>query len=86
MLNLIYTSVFLKEYNSLEVSLQEEVSEKITLFCSKNNHKTLKVHKLHGALKDRYSFSVNYKIRIVFRYLSSNEVALLDLGDHDLYK
>jgi len=86
MLNLIYTSIFLKEYNSLEASLQEEVSEKIVLFCNKDNHKNLKVHKLHGALKDRYSFSVNYKIRIVFRYLSSNEVALFDLGDHDLYK
>ena len=28
----------------------------------------------------------NYKIRIVFRYTSKNEVVLLDVGDHDLYK
>jgi plasmid maintenance system killer protein len=86
MLNLIYAPIFLKQAGDFESSLQEEVSEKITLFKDKNNHKSLKVHKLHGPLKDRYSFSVNYKIRIVFRYLSKNEAVLLAVGDHDLYK
>jgi len=86
MLNLVYTTVFLKEFNNLELSLQEEILEKTALFCNKNNHKNLKVHKLHGVLKNRYSFSINYKVRIVFKYLSPNEVALLDVGDHDLYK
>ena len=86
MLNLIYAPVFFKQANDLEVSLQEEVSEKINLFKDKSNHKGLKVHKLHGSLKDRYSFYVNYKIRIVFRYTSKNEVVLLAVGDHDLYK
>jgi len=86
MLNLIYAPIFLKQASDFESSLQEEVSEKITLFKDKNNHKSLKVHKLHGGLRDRYSFSVNYKIRIVFRYLSKNEVVLLGVGDHDLYK
>lgn len=86
MLKIGYKSSFICLYNEAEVSLQEEIREKINLFKDKNNHKSLKVHKLHGSLKDRYSFSVNYKIRIVFRYLSKNEVVLLAVGDHDLYK
>jgi len=86
MLEIGYKSSFICLYNEAEVSLQEEIREKINLFKDKNNHKSLKVHKLHGSLKDRYSFSVNYKIRIVFKYTSKNEVVLLSVGDHDLYK
>ena len=86
MLEINYKPSFICLYNEAEVSLQEEIKEKIALFRDKKNHKSLKVHKLHGFLKDRYSFSVNYKIRIVFKYLSKNEVSLLAVGDHDLYK
>lgn len=86
MLEIGYKPSFICSYNEAEVSLQEEIREKINLFKDKKNHKSLKVHKLHGPLKDRYSFSVNYKIRIVFRYISKNEVVLLGVGSHDLYK
>jgi len=86
MLEIGYKPSFICLYNEAEVSLQEEIREKINLFKDKNNHKNLKVHKLHGSLKDRYSFSINYKIRIVFRYTSKNQVVLLSVGDHDLYK
>ena len=86
MLEINYKPSFVSSYDEAEMSLKVEIKEKIALFRNKNNHKCLKVHKLHGALKDCYSFSVNYKIRIVFRYLSKNEVTLLALGDHALYK
>ena len=56
------------------------------LFKNKNNHKRLNVHILHGRLKGRYSFSVNYRFRIVFTHLSKNEVVLLAVGDHTVYK
>ena len=86
MLSVSFAPSFVKKYNSCENSLQEEIVEKIELLKNKFNHKQLKVHKLNGQLADRYSFSVNYKIRIVFRYIRTNEVALIAIGDHDLYK
>lgn len=86
MLKLIYAPVFVKQLKKIEPSLQEEVLEKIEFFKDKNNHKSLKVHKLHGKFNDCYGFSVNYKTRIVFEYLSKGEVALLALGAHDVYK
>ncbi|MCX6717419.1 MAG: type II toxin-antitoxin system mRNA interferase toxin, RelE/StbE family [Candidatus Taylorbacteria bacterium] len=86
MLEIGYKSSFICSYNEAETSLQEEIREKINLFKDKSNHQSLKVHKLRGPLKDRYSFSVNYKTRIVFRFTSKNEAVLLDVGDHDLYK
>ena len=85
-LSVIYIPVFVHRLKSLEPGLLEEVIEKIELFKNPKNHKQLKVHKLKGHLSGRYSFSVNYKIRIVFSYLSQNKAVLLAIGDHDIYK
>jgi plasmid maintenance system killer protein len=71
--------------SSLDAALQEEAIEKIELLREPKNHQLLKVHKLHGHLAGRYSFSINYKTRIVFEYVSKTEVALLSIGDHDIY-
>ena len=85
-MEIIYLPSFVRQFNKLEPELQEEVLEKIRLLKKKQNHKQLKIHKLHGRLKDRYSFSVNYKFRIVFTRLSKNEAVLLAVGDHGVYK
>ena len=69
MIKIIYAPVFVKQLKKLEPSLQNEVLEKVESFKDKNNHKTLKVHKLHGKFTDCFSFSVNYNTRIVFEYL-----------------
>lgn len=77
---------FLRLFKKLPLDLQDEVIEKIELFKNHDNHQSLKVHKLNGRLKKFYGFSVNYKNRIVFEYISENEVALLAVGDHEVYK
>lgn len=84
-MGIIYLPVFLRKFNKLDPRLQIEVLEKIELFKDKNNNKQLKIHKLKGRLAGRYSFSVNYKTRIVFSYLSKKEVVLLAIGDHEVY-
>ncbi len=70
----------------MPAGLQDEVIEKIELFKNVDNHQRLEVHKLKGRLKKFYGFSVNYRDRIVFEYMSENEVALLAVGDHEIYK
>ena len=82
-----YTPAFLRKLDKLEPGLQEEAIYKIKLFADKKNHEILKVHKLKGRLDNCYSFSVNYKTRIVFSYSSKskNEAILLAIGDHDIY-
>lgn len=85
-LSVAYTPSFYRQFRTLEKQLQEEAIEKIDLFKDPKNHKQLKVHKLKGYFSGRYSFYVNYKIRIVFSYLSRKEAILLAIGDHDIYK
>ncbi len=86
MIKIGYTPAFSRQLNKLEGLLAEEVIQKIDLFKDPKNHYLLKVHKLHGRLKDRFSYYINYKIRIVFCYVSKNEVILMAVGDHDVYK
>ena len=80
-----FTRAFFKRLNKFEEEFKENVLEKIDEFRDSKNHKRLRVHKLHGKFYKFYSFSVNYKTRIVFEYVSKTEVALLSIGDHDIY-
>lgn len=84
-----YTRSFLRMLKSLPNALKEEAIEKIDLFRDPQNHAQLKVHKLHGRLAGRFSFSVNYKIRIIFTYIpgqgSQKEALLHAVDDHDVY-
>lgn len=86
MIEIIYKPSFIREFDALDKNLQDEILEKIELFKDTKNHKQLKVHKLHGHLRDKSSFSVNYKFRIVFSYISKKEVRFFTIGDHDVYK
>ena len=80
-----FKASFLRKLHRLDEDLQNETLEKIDLLKDIGNHHFLKVHKLHGHLSGLLSFSVNYKTRIVFEYVSKSEVALLSIGDHDVY-
>jgi len=81
-----YTAEFINLYNKLESELQMEAREKIVMFKEHENHRQLKVHKLHGKFAGYQSFSVNYRYRIVFKYSEKNGTLFMLIGDHDIYK
>ncbi len=85
MLTVSITPQFRKMFRKLEPPLQEEALEKIELFRNPEMHASLKVHKLKGKHKKLFSFSVNYRVHIVCTYLTSAEVVLIAIGDHDVY-
>ncbi len=86
MLHIYYKPQFIRQLKKLSSPAQDEVIEKIEILKNKKNHKVLKVHRLHGKLKGTLSFSVNYKDRVIFEYVSKNEITLLVIGDHDVYR
>lgn len=86
MIKVSYKPNFIRQFKSLDARLKQEIYEKIDLLKDRENYKSLRVHKLHGQLKNFWSFSVNYKYRIVFEYISRHEIALLMVGDHDVYQ
>lgn len=88
MLEIIYSTNFIRRLRNLEPSLQDEILEKINEFKNPKNHNKLKVHKLNGRMSKFYSFSVNFQIRILFEYGKNKKIAsLLYVGKHDdLYR
>jgi len=88
MIDIGYSSEFLRVFDRLPTLLQKDIDEKISLFKDRANHRQLRVHKLHGKYAHCWSFSVNYKFRIVFVYVGKgkNTVSFITVGDHDIYK
>ena len=85
MMQISFKPSFIKQLHKLEKNLIDEVLYKIDILKNSTNNAELKIHKLHGPMKDKWSFSVNYKIRIVFEYESKKEIVLLAIGDHSIY-
>jgi mRNA-degrading endonuclease YafQ of YafQ-DinJ toxin-antitoxin module len=84
-MNIVYASKFKKSLKKLPNFLVEKVVEKIILFENNFSHPSLDAHKLHGRLKNQWSFSIDKKHRALFEFDQDN-VILLDVGDHDVYR
>lgn len=88
-MEVVYAPSFIRALRALPLGLQEEALEKIDAFRDLRNHKQLKVHKLVGRLIGRYSFSVNFRTRIVFTFAQQKKpktAYLLMIGDHEIYQ
>lgn len=78
-----FTPHFVKSVKKMPDNLLEDIFDKVELLKNRENHKMLKVHKLNGSMKDLHGFSVNFKLRIIFKYISQGEVVCMFIGDHD---
>ncbi len=85
MLTIHYTASFVRQYDNLLLAMQEEVRDRIALFQTDPRQPSLHMHKLKGNLRNKWSFRVNYRYRVVFCYDSKNVIALLAVGDHGVY-
>ena len=81
-----YTSDFQKSYKSLPTHLQRLVDKKDALFRTHAFHPSLETHKLSGPLEPSWSFSVNKKYRVLFRFINDHSVMCYDVGTHDIYR
>lgn len=77
---------FVKTWSKLNLKTKKETVKKIDLFLEDPYLPILKTHKLTGKLKDCWSFSVSYKLRILFKFEKENIVGFIDIGTHDIYK
>lgn len=86
-MKIIHSSRFQHTFKKQSLALVEKIIERTVLFQRNPFDSRLHTHKLHGKLKNLWSFSIDGKYRILFQFgKSKNEVIFLDVGDHDLYK
>lgn len=78
-----YSTRFVRAFRKIGADLQQEIIEKVEMLKYPANHRKLKVHRLSGKLKNIWSFSVNYRIRITFSKQKKNIFVLETVGTHD---
>lgn len=83
MRSVLLTGTFIKSVSAFDASTQEKIHDAIALFHNPKNDRQLRVHKLHGKLKEYYGFSVTTNIRIVFKKTKDQIHILLTIGTHD---
>ena len=77
---------FEKAYRRLPLELKSKAEQKESVFRANPFDTRLDTHKLHGKLKSKWSFSIDYRYRILFEFDSAKNVTFLDVGDHAIYQ
>ena len=66
--------------------LTKQIQKQLRLFKENPKHKSLRVHKLSGDLKNMWSISITKTIRMAY-ILDGDEAYFYDIGTHDeVYK
>ena len=84
-MKIFYSPKFSRLYKKLSREIRDRAKEKETIFRVNPFDNQLKTHKLNGEFKDFWSFSVDYEIRIIFKFENAETVRFYLIGDHDIY-
>lgn len=78
-----FKKVFKRKVKSTD--LEAEFWIRIELFINDPFDTRLKTHKLSGKLKDLWSFSIEYDIRVIFYFTKEKpqKAVFVDIGNHN---
>ncbi|PIP61114.1 hypothetical protein COW99_05835 [Candidatus Roizmanbacteria bacterium CG22_combo_CG10-13_8_21_14_all_38_20] len=85
MIKIQLSGSFQQDYKDLvadNLTMRNEVLNRVELFKRNPNDTRLKNHLLHKRLEDKWAFSVTSDIRVVYEWLGRKTVRLLTIGGH----
>lgn len=85
-MQIIYASKFEREYKKLQKKIKFLAEEKEAIFRKNPFEPILDTHKLHGRLKEFWSFSIGFKYRIIFEFTDKDIIHFHSVGNHDIYQ
>ena len=62
---------------------EERFWQRVAWFASNPHDPRLRTHKLSGKLKEQWSFTVEYDVRVLFYFSTPTKVVFTDIGTHD---
>ena len=87
MIEVSITEEFQKHYQDLSKIVQIKAEKQERIFCQNPFYPSLRTEKLEPKSKQIWSFRIDKKYRIFFRFTSGNNVLFLTVGPHDwIYK
>ena len=81
-----YSPKFTRQFKKLPKEVKESALECEKFFKKNPFDQKLKIHKLHGTMKEYWAFSISYNYRIGFTFVDTNLVRFHAVGSHDIYK
>lgn len=85
-MRIYYSSKFAREYKKLPIKIKKIAEKKEKIFRQNPFEPRLKTHRLTGKLKDFWSFSIDYKYRIIFEIIDEKTIWFHSVGTHNIYK
>ena len=85
-MKIIYSSKFAREYKKLPKNIKSIAEKREKIFRENPFDNRLDAHKLHGRLRDFWSFSIGFRYRIIFEFGDRGIIYFHSVGDHDIYK
>ena len=87
MIEVFITDEFKKRYQDLPKNVQEKAEKQEKLFRQNPFYRSLHTEKLEPKGKQVWSFRIDKKYRIFFRFTNGNKAIFLTVGPHDwIYK
>ena len=87
MITVVVTEEFEKRFTLLPNAIQNKAEKQRAIFCENPFHPSLHTEKLAPKKKEVWSFRIDRKYRIAFRFIDGETVLLLTAGPHDwIYK
>ncbi len=78
----LHSSEFSKKIKG-KSKLEAKFWDRVEVFTQNPYDEKLRTHKLSGKLKELWSFSVEYDVRVVFYFVSDSKAIFIDIGKHD---
>lgn len=85
-MKIVYSKKFVSKYKKLSPELVRLAEKKEKIFKKDPFDSRLRTHKLTGALKRYWAFSLDYKHRVIVLFESKNEAWFISVGTHNIYR
>ncbi len=85
MIRVAYSSSFKRSYKrkvATGSNREAKFRSKLEVFMNDPFDQALRTHKLSGKLKDYWSFSIEYDLRVIFYFEDAETAVFVDLGTH----
>ena len=87
MISVIYGNPFLRSARKLSKKQREKLAKLLTILRQNPFDKRLHTKHLSGPLAGLFSFRITRDWRVIFQFLSSDQIKLLDIGHRkDIYR
>jgi len=87
MVKLLYGTKFFRQAKKISKDQQKKLSELLEIFQKNPFDSKLHTKALSGKFSGLYSFRATHDWRVIFQFVSPNEIQLIELGNRkDIYK